>query len=135
MNLDKLREHFNNPENVKAAREHFAFLENNKQNNIRRIKDKIENLSDKEVNVLFENFLKWEKKYEDYYYKKGILTESNIFEAICDYIQKYGKESDIEYDDFMTGSWDYKEYRFKLYIGQGSFWRIEKNDEFLFATT
>ncbi len=91
---------------------------------------------------MFESFLVWEKKYEESWYKRNVLTSSNIFGAICKLAEIEGADCYhvIQDKDFLGGAWEYKGYRFSVFIGQGSLWRIERYNqnkklEHLFTTT
>lgn len=133
--LDELKKHFEDPENVKAAQEYFSGKSEKKERNISRIKHRIEGLSDIELDTLFDKFVKWEVKLEEHYYiDLHIQTSSNILSSIISYVKKYGAENDEEYEDFLSGSWSYKTYKFKVYSGQGSFWRIEKDGKEIFTS-
>jgi len=108
----------------------------------KRISRRISGLSQEEINSLFESFLVWEKKYEESWYKRNVLTSSNIFGAICKLAEIEGADCYhvIHDKDFLGGAWEYKGYRFSVFIGQGSLWRIERYNqnkklEHLFTTT
>jgi len=36
---------------------------------------------------------------------------------------------------FLGGAWLYRGLTFSLFIGQGSFWRVEKDNEHIFQST
>lgn len=133
--LNALKKHFENPENVKCAQEYFSGKIEKKERNISRIKYKIDSLSDIEIDTLFDKFVKWEVKFEEHYYTDlHIQTSSNILSSIISYIKKYGIENNEENEDFLGGSWSFKNYKFKVYNGQGSFWRIEKDGNEIFTS-
>jgi len=108
----------------------------------KRVLNYTSDLSQEEIDSLFESFLVWEKNYEESWYKRGVLNSSNIFGAICKLAENKGADCYhvIQDKDFLGGAWEYKGYRFSVFNGQGSFWRIEKYNqnkelEHLFTTT
>jgi len=64
-------------------------------------------------------FAKWELKYQDMWYSRGVLTHSGIFSLMFDFVQKYGRN--IKNDEmFPTESYKFRKYTFNLTHGQGS---------------
>ena len=102
----------------------------------RRVENKINSLSQEEIDKLFISFLSWEEKYEDLFYKKHILTNSRLFNAIVKYAEENGVENDVDDSDesFLGKRFSYLGYVFSLYIGQGSFWRFHKDGNLLFQS-
>ena len=83
----------------------------------------------------FFKFLDWEKKYETFqYYYRHKQTESILFSRIINVIEEeFGKPITIKKnEDFVSGKFKYMGYTFTLFIGQGSFWRIEKENKTIF---
>lgn len=73
---------------------------------------------------------KIENKYNsDEYYKREIKLgrepEEYLYTFLYGVANVYGEQLD-ENEDFLADSYLYKGYKFKLYNGQGSFIRIEK---------
>lgn len=102
----------------------------------RKISSLIINLDDTQLSNLFSKFILWETKYEERYYKRGILTHSNIFNRVYDTIEEIGRDitDEINYRAFLSSAYEYRGYRFEMYCGQGSFIRIYFNDEIIFQT-
>jgi len=100
-----------------------------------RISRFIEKLSQEEIESWMDKFLKWENEYEEYCYtKRHIITNSKIFEHLIDILESQGKQIRIHRDeDFCTGGFKWNKYRFKLYQGQGAFWRIWKGRKEIFT--
>jgi len=85
----------------------------------------------------FETFLKWEDSFEDYWYTERFTqTNSNIFENLLDFIEGKSTKLNVEdyEEDFLCNVFSWNNYLFKLYIGQGSFWRIYKSDKLIFQS-
>jgi hypothetical protein len=94
-------------------------------------------LDKKELKEWISKFFEWEKKYEDmWYFKRHTLTTSLLFSCFVEYTEKKGKKlKSFESEDFLAHVHKWKGYTFKLYVGQGSFWRIEKDGKIIFQTT
>lgn len=95
------------------------------------IRNFIESLSEDEMYSLMDRFINWEKAYQEMWYKRGVETDSNLLNRITDLARDYGIQQE-PLDDFQTLDTTWKGYRFKLYMGQGSFWRIYKDDIIIF---
>jgi len=131
--IEKLRKHLEeNPDsfiNYMKAEQDF---ENRCKN---KVGSYIESIEPHELEEELDKFFKWEKKYEDMQYKRGTLTHSNIFFGLVSYIEDVrDRYMDLD-EDFLAKAFLWKNYVFKLYIGQGSFWTIEKDGERIFTTT
>jgi hypothetical protein len=100
-----------------------------------RISKFIEKLSQEEIEQWMDKFLKWEDEYEEYCYtERHVLTNSEIFSHLIDVLESKGKPIRIYRDeDFCTGGFKWNKYRFKLYQGQGAFWRIWKGRKVIFT--
>jgi CRISPR/Cas system CSM-associated protein Csm4 (group 5 of RAMP superfamily) len=100
-----------------------------------RISKFISKLSQEEIESWMDKFLKWENEYEEYCCNvRHIQTDSNIFSALMNYIEQEGKTIRIHKDeDFCACGFKWNKYRFKLYQGQGAFWRIWKGRKVIFT--
>lgn len=102
-----------------------------------RILNYIVNLSPELVNSEFERLLKWEDKYEEFQYTHRYKqTESKLFHTVIKIIKdEFSDELPItKDDDFVADKFEWNSYRFTLFCGQGSFWRIEKDDKIIFQS-
>lgn len=109
-----------------------------KRRRIDRISKFINNLPEDRIDIWMDKFLKWEKKYEEYCYDvRHVQTSSQIFNGLTDYIEQNGKLVKSTKNDsmFFAGGWKWNNYIFKVYVGQGSFWRIWKGRKMIFQTT
>lgn len=97
----------------------------------------LDHLSKKEIHEWMDKFLEWEAKYEEMWYtKRYTITSSLLFNCLMTYTEKKGKKvKQTKYEDFLAGAHKWKSYTFKLYVGQGSFWRILKDKEQIFQST
>lgn len=101
-----------------------------------RINRYFDYIPDIKFDQLVDRFLLWEKKYEEMYYKRNIETNSKIFSILMNIIQKDPDTIILdEQDDFLSISFKYKQYTFKLYSGQGCFWRILRDNEQIFQSS
>jgi len=94
----------------------------------------LESLSTEEYESLLEKFIKWEEKFEDREYDKGKIKSSNVFNTIFGAI-KQNAESYEEDSMFFGGGSTYRGYQWLVYVGQGSFYTIEKNGERIFTSS
>jgi len=94
----------------------------------------INSFTDEEFEEKFHKFLIWEEKYEEMCYQRHVLSNSNIWDFVFDTSVEHGKELDI-YEDFLGGAYEYRGYIFKIFHGQGCFFRIEKDDKIIFQST
>ena len=103
----------------------------------KRIGKFIKGLSKGEVDKWFDKFLEWESKYENMMYNRGVLTYSNVFGAVIDYFENNSRIIKVGEQDemFLAKAFKWKKYTFKLYQGQGCFWRILRKGEQIFQTT
>jgi hypothetical protein len=136
--LEKLREFLDSPEgaeSIKRFHQEIEDAENRKKRNAMRIIHHIKDLSDAELHEAFLRFFEWEEKYEEMFYKRGILTQSNVMTAIQSAWEMVG-DTDLEFDeDFFSGGAAFRGYIFKTYCGQGCFTRIVYKDETIFQTS
>lgn len=64
-----------------------------------------------------------------------MITSSLLFNCFITYTEENGNRQEFPLEDFLAGGHKWMDYTFKMYVGQGSFWRIEKNGETIFQTT
>jgi hypothetical protein len=59
-----------------------------------------------------------------------------MFEILMNIIEELGEKIDIRElsEDFLGSAFSWNNYLFKLFIGQGSFWRIYKDGELIFQS-
>jgi hypothetical protein len=135
--VEKLREFLDSPEGKKSTEDYILKLKKEEERIerwsmkvIRLIKD----MSDDDLHNIFMKFLKWEYKYEDMWYSKGVCTNSRLFGIITKVVEKVGDEFE-SHEDFYSSGWTYRGYTFKIYCGQGCFTRIIYKNENIFQTT
>ena len=117
--------------------EFVVYLENMRtriERNVNKIRRYLSSKSDEQIDEIITKFLEWESQYENNCYKKGIITSSILFESVLEYCEKHGIETDIE-DDFLVKSIQWGDYEIYQYNGQGTFYRVIKNNEIIFQTT
>lgn len=100
-----------------------------------RISNLIKGASAEQFNDFVTKFIKWEVDFEDRKYREGIQTSSTFFSAIIKYCTENAESNIDSDDDFFSSGFIFKEYTFKLYCGQGCFWRIFKDDKIIFQNT
>ena len=94
----------------------------------------LESLSQERFDELLSQFILWEDAFEEREYQKGKLKSSNIYNTLFDAIRKHGTEYEND-DMFFGGGASYRGYEFLVYVGQGSFYTIEKKGERIFTST
>lgn len=100
-----------------------------------RVLNYIVNLSPSLLDSEFIRFLKWEEKYEEFQYDyRHKQTSSRLFNILMNVIKEnYGTEMPVLYeDDFVSDKFEAFDYVFTLFVGQGVFWRIEKDGKIIF---
>ncbi len=64
----------------------------------------------------------------------NVLTSSILFENIINVISKTAITiNDLE-ESFLAEAFNWNGYTFKLFVGQGSYWTVEKNNELIFCS-
>lgn len=99
-------------------------------NRLKRFIKETENIDD-----IFARFIEKEYRYSERMYSKGIETSSTLFNIITEYVHEFGKELDINDDYpamFLNCAYEIHGFVFKLYVGQGSLWEIEKDGKIIF---
>jgi hypothetical protein len=132
---EKLKETIDAEENNNFMDEWFSKLLYSHTRGLNRVSLMIENLKDDELYVWMKKFFKWEEKYEELQYNMGIITSSNIFNSLFEFIYKKGTELKNDFsEDFLSGVYEWRGYVFKIYQGQGCFFRVIKDDKYLFQS-
>jgi hypothetical protein len=112
----------------------YKLIEENNSKWENHIIKKLSNANDAELEIILNHFFKWEEKMEDLYYARCIQTSSNLFDRLYDAWVKLGEPFESD-EDFFSGGSIYRGYVFKIFCGQGCFYRVEKNGEIIFQTT
>ena len=97
----------------------------------------IGSLSDDELDVMAKKFFARETKYEEWRYTHhNEQATSVLFERVIRAIEKQADHPEEYPDDmFLDAMFMWRGYTFKLYCGQGCFWRIEQNNKTVFQST
>lgn len=137
MDVEKIRALLETEEGKQDMRDFFAKMHYDSGRGYDRMCKMLDRLSKKKVHKWMDKFLEWETKYEEYWYtERHTLTNSLLFDCLMTYTEKKGKKLNLFKDeDFLSKAHKWKGYTFKLYVGQGSFWRIMKDEERIFQTT
>ena len=106
-----------------------------RQYRINRCYDKINVLSDFDFQKFIKDvFIPYETDFEERFYKKGILTNSNISSILLSIVSQHGEDLNLN-EDFLSESYKFKGLIFKYYNGQGFFYRIlDDEDNLLFQS-
>ena len=103
---------------------------------VKRFEKVIVPMSDLEFEEKFMKYLKWEKAFQGHPYDGSIYRgPSNIFDILHDFIRIHGKNNWRNNEMFKSSSYIYRGFTWKLFIGQGSFVRIQKSSKIVFQTT
>ena len=85
----------------------------------------LKTLNDGELFDLFKNYNKWEDKYCEMWYQRGVETNSNILSYLWQMFTSKGEPIDID-ESFVSAAYTYRGYCLKLIQGQGSYFSLEK---------
>lgn len=140
--LNELAERLKDPKFI----EEFARKEKLKHDNKERRKEKIRmiihNCNSIELDNRIKSFLKWEEKVEDNHFKNGTLKASNLFNCLLSLFVEEGLsvydsfvEKNPDKSDFLSDIYEYMGYELAIYVGQGCFYRILKDNECIFQST
>jgi hypothetical protein len=130
---EKLKDFYKTPEGelyILKVRKKFEIYNNRKK----RLWGYLESLSNDAFEELVQKFIKWENDFEEQENEKHRIKSSNLFNIIVDTIFLYTPPCEDETMFFGGGS-TYRGYQLKVFVGQGSFYTIEKNDERIFVST
>lgn len=134
--LKSLRELFNDPVRVAEMQEKFRREREISENQKLRVQRHIDSIAAEDFEKKFEDFLKWEEQWEDFQYvHRHVITSSTIFGKVIKVLEKRGTPLRNRREDFFAGGFKWGKYTFKLYCGQGCFWRILKGRKIIFQTT
>jgi uncharacterized protein with von Willebrand factor type A (vWA) domain len=134
--LDKLKELLSDPVRVAKMKEDFARKIEVNANQFDRVQRYIDSIPVDQFEARFEQFLKWEEEWEeDQYVRNHCMTSSRIFGQIIKVLESRGTSLRNRREDFFSGGFKWGKYTFKLYCGQGCFWRILKGRKIIFQTT
>lgn len=128
----KMEDYFESPEGKKSI-ENFGKKLKREDDRKKEMWKFLENLSNKQFEELLPRFIKWEETFEEREYIKGKHKSSNIFNTIFGAIESNAKSCDDK-SMFFGGGSTYRGYDWKVFIGQGSFYTIEKNGERIFTS-
>lgn len=126
--LDALKAYIDSPEGI-AYGERMRWQQQREHERTEMLRNKTLSLPQEELDALIERFLKWEDKYHEMYYMRGIDTSSNIFNSVFDLFKLEGKDrTNLEEDEhgFLSCCFELRGWKASLFQGQGSFIRIEK---------
>jgi hypothetical protein len=134
LHLKKMKE-FLESDRGKELRDEFIRKHKREAEREDQVAKVILGMKKKEFDEKFSEFLKWERKKEEYYYDvKHVMTSTNLFNFVLKAFQNIGKP--IKSDEiFFCGGWKYKNYQIKVYCGQGSFYVVSKDGEEIFHST
>lgn len=143
MNLEDMKKFFESEEGKESLRrfdEKLKFEADVTNKWIQSFDNRLKKLSDDELKTLFDKFFKWEMKYEDMWYDRGIETSSNIFNYLINFISENDEMNEDLYDKyvedkdvmFLSDVLLYRGYYFEIYQGQGCFWKVIKDDVQIF---
>lgn len=120
--------------NSEKGKKYFAsiqFKRERKQHYIDKYTSIINNMSDVELSDMIDKIIIWENKYETMKYTHGIEASSNIFNLFFEIWAKNGKANNFD-ALFLSASFTWKKYTFNLYHGQGSVFKLIKNNKIIF---
>ena len=129
----KLRDFLESPEGKKSM-SNFAKklkIESERRNQAWEF---LESLSEERFEELLEKMIVREEIFEEREYQKGKLKSSNVFNTIFNAILENSKEECDDDNMFFGGGSIYRGYEWKIFVGQGSFYTIEKGEARIFTS-
>jgi hypothetical protein len=134
--IKSLREMLNDPVRVAKMKEEFKRKLEVADGQRARVKRHLDSIPSKDFEQRFEQFLKWEEAWEEYQYTHNhVMTSSIVFGKVLKVLEERGTPLRNSRKDFFAGGFKWGKYTFKLYCGQGCFWRILKGRKIIFQTT
>lgn len=132
--LQKIDKWFSNPDNVKSAQEWFGTKQLIDDHQYNKVFKYVKNLNNEDFILKLKAFLKWEKKYQDYYYDHHFIeTNSTVLDILYKIFCENGEPLEIKDEHgFMDGNFTYKGVNMQLFVGQGAFFKIFYQGEQLF---
>lgn len=94
----------------------------------------LESLSEERFEELLEKMIVREEIFEEREYQKGKLKSSNVFNTVFNAILENSKEECDDDNMFFGGGSIYRGYEWKVFVGQGSFYTIEKGEARIFTS-
>jgi len=94
----------------------------------------LESLSEERFEELLEKMIVREEIFEEREYQKGKLKSSNVFNTVFNAILENSKEECDDDNMFFGGGSIYRGYEWKIFVGQGSFYTIEKGEARIFTS-
>ena len=137
IDIKKISEYFDSEEGqdyIQKYKQKLKTEELNREKWVNHFIRRISKLNDSELEILLTRFFSWEHKIEERYYDNGIQTSSNLIDVLFDVFKTLGEEFD-SFEDFYGGGYIYRGYVFKLFVGQGSFFRVLKGKETIFQSS
>ena len=129
----KLRDFLESPEGKKSM-SNFAKklkIESDRRNQAWEF---LESLSEERFEELLEKMIVREEIFEEREYQKGKLKSSNVFNTVFNAILENSKEECDDDNMFFGGGSIYRGYEWKIFVGQGSFYTIEKGEARIFTS-
>ena len=77
--------------------------------------------------IHLDRFFEWEKNFQEKQYQRGIDTSSLLFHILTLALIPLKTQCECN-ENFMGDCFEYLSYRFEEYHGQGSFWKVFKNN-------
>ena len=137
MNIEKLRAFLESPEG-KESIVRFAEKMRIEQENEDKWKNHVLNhlnkFTDQDLAWELDLFFIWEEALEERYYKQYIQTSSCIMNILYKVWVENGVDLELE-EDFLSSAHEYRGHIFKLYCGQGCFYRVLRNGETIHQST
>lgn len=129
----KLRDFLESPEGKKSMSNFAKKIEiQSKRRN--QAWEFLESLSEERFEELLEKMIVREEIFEEREYQKGKLKSSNVFNTIFNAILENSKEECNDDNMFFGGGSIYRGYEWKVFVGQGSFYTIEKGESRIFTS-
>lgn len=126
-----LKDALKDPKVIKYLKNHSNHIDR-KGRYVQKMRSIIEPMSNAEFLKFVDRICKREEVFEERCYKKGIITTSNIFDILFDAVSQKEYSRPCNNEMFLAEKYIYKGLTFKLYVGQGCFYRITMGKRLIF---
>ena len=133
---ERLEALLSDPEKMHQISADFTRMWEIEDKQLSRVRARIESIPEDQLEAEFLKFLKWEETWEeDQYVRNHCMTCSHAFGYMLTVLEEKGSRLKKVREDFYSGGFKWNGYTFKMYCGQGCFWRILKGKKQIFQTT
>ena len=135
--LEKLKAFLESPEGKESIvrfGEKMRIEQENEDKWKNHVLNHLNKFTDEDLAWELDLFFIWEEALEERYYKQYIQTSSCIMNILYKVWVENGVELELE-EDFLSSAHEYRGHIFKLYCGQGCFYRVLRDGKNIHQST